>query len=115
MRRLVTTVLRNPTTPVTGDASWAVGATGSTGATAAVANMLETAVASSVFAAGAEVVKWVTVADGCVASTEVSDIDEAVLTDGVAVLTVVECLEFASVLAGVDVGSGADVVGGVLG
>src|SRR5213592_2992997 len=32
LKRLVTTAFRNPTTPVTGVASWAVGATGTTAA-----------------------------------------------------------------------------------
>jgi hypothetical protein len=48
-----------------------------------------------------------------VAFTEVAWVDEAV-GDLIAALTVAECFEFDSVLAGVAVGSGAEVVGAVL-
>jgi hypothetical protein len=79
-----------------------------------VSALLAAAVASNVFAAGAAV-ESVTVADGWVAPTEVAGVDEVVLSDVVAALTVTECFEFGSVLAGVDVGSGVEVAGGVLG
>jgi hypothetical protein len=48
-----------------------------------------------------------------VALKEVAGVDDAVLNDVVVALTVAECLEFDSVLAGV--GSGVWVAGGVLG
>jgi hypothetical protein len=65
-------------------------------------------------------VDLVTVADGCatVAATFAAPV-EVVGDDGAVVaVTVAECVEFASVLAGVGVGSsvsGAGVAGGVLG
>ena len=56
LSRLVTTALRNPTTPVTGTASWAVGSAGAmAAATAEAVSVVLVAVASRVFAAGAAV------------------------------------------------------------
>ena len=56
LRRFVTTVLRNPTTPVTGEASWSAGAAGAmAAATAEAVSVVLVAVASRVFAAGAAV------------------------------------------------------------
>jgi hypothetical protein len=57
----------------------------------------------------------VTFADGWVAATEVACDDDAVVNDVLAALTVAECFEFDSPLVGVDVGSGVEVGGGVLG
>jgi hypothetical protein len=120
LRRLVTTELRNPTTPATGAAIGAGGATGAIAlATAEVVSALLVAVASSVFAAFATLAV-VTVAGGWLAPIEVAGVDDAVLSEAVgastfAALAVAECFEFDSGLAGLVVGSGADVAGGVLG
>ena len=104
-------VLRNPTTPVTQAVSWAVGATRVTAAAIVeVATALAVEAASSVFAVSVGV-ELVIVAEDVVASTEVAFVDEAVLDDVVAALTVAECFEFDWVSAGVDVGSSVSLSG----
>jgi hypothetical protein len=90
---------------------------------AAAANALLAAVASNAFTADASV-DVVTVADDRVTAatvsttpTEVVGVDEAVVSDLVAALTVAECIESDPVLAGDVVCSVSDagVAGGVLG
>ena len=116
--------MRNPTMPMAGGATRAAGATRALAA-AAIAGVVDAL--SAVLAINACAVgiapDSVTVADGCApvettltASTEVADVDE--FSSDIAVSAVVECVEFDSVSAGVDVVgslSGAWVAGGVLG
>lgn len=103
-------------------ATCAVGATDAV--TAAVASSLLAVRATNAVVVGSAL-DSVPVADECVTAatasftpTEAVGVDEAVVVDGGAVAesTVVECVEFDSVLAGVDVGwvSDAEVAGGVL-
>jgi hypothetical protein len=112
VRRLVTTPFRNPTSPVAGVATRAVG-TADAATVRAVSALLAVLVVNACAVGTAR--DSVSVADGCaaVATTLTAPTEVA----GVVALTVAECVEFDSVLAGVDVGcsvSGAGVAGGVL-
>jgi hypothetical protein len=111
LSRLVTTVFRKPTTPVTGATSCAVEATGAV--TAAVVSAL-LVLAANAFAADTSLGS-VPFADGCVTVV----VDETLVVGDfvVAASTVVDCVGFDPLFAGVDgcSGSGADVSGGVVG
>jgi hypothetical protein len=116
LRRLATTPFRNPTRPIAGAATWAVGAAGAVAAaTVWVVSALLAALTVNACAVGTAL-DSVTVADGCATVTTTSTTPTEV---GVVVaLTVAECVEIDSVLAGVDVVrsvSGAGVTGGALG
>ncbi len=99
-----------------GVSSWAVGATTSAVAAAAagVVGALLVVFTVNAFAADAAFGS-VTFADGWMAATEVPCDDDAVVNDVLAELTVAECFEFDSLVVGIDVGSGVEVAGGVLG
>lgn len=98
-----------------GVTSWAVGATSAVAAAAAgVVSALLVVLAVNAFAADATFGS-VTFADGWVAATEAACDDDAVVNDVLGAVTVAECFEFDSLLVGVDVGSGVEVAGGVLG
>jgi hypothetical protein len=116
---LVTTALRNPTTPVAGVVTRAAAAVGAAAAaTDWVVSVLELLSVNA--CAVGTALDLVVVADSCatVATTFAAPV-AVVGDDGVVVaLTAAECVEFDSVLAGVGVGSsvsGAGVAGGVLG
>jgi hypothetical protein len=105
--------LRNPTTPTVGVAAGVVGAAG---AAAAAANVwVVTALREVNTCAVGAALDSVTVADGSASVASASTTPTAVGV--VAALTVAECVEFDSGLAGVDGNcsvSGAGVAGGVL-
>jgi hypothetical protein len=115
LRRLVTTVFRNPTTPVAGEATWAVG---TTSAVAAVSAGVVSALLAvlNLNACGVDTgLDPVTSADSCstvsttfLTPTEVADVDEPVVGEGrflTALATGPECADFDSILARVGVGS----------
>ena len=83
-------------------------------AAAGVVNALLAVLTVNACAAGATV-DSATFVDGWVAATEVPCDDDAVVNDVLAELTVAECFEFDSLVVGIDVGSGVEVAGAVLG
>ena len=105
--------LRNPTMPIVGVATWAVGAAGALAAATVWFVSALLAVSTSNACAVGAALDSVTVADGCatVATSSITPTEVGV----VAALTAAECVEFDSGLAGVDVVcsvSGAGVAGG---
>ena len=115
LRMLVTMPLRNPTRPVAGVATWAVGTTGAIAAASAEVVSAPLAVLVLNACAVGAALDSVTLVDGFATIPWTSTTPTEVGV--VAALTVAECVEFDSVLAGVDAGcsvSGAGVAGGVI-
>ena len=113
MSSVLTTLLRNPTIPTTG---LATGAAGATTAAVGAANALGVAVAANAFAAGTTLDSAAVAVEPVIVTTSTAPtvdtgVDDAV-PDAGAASTRAACVEFDSVLAGVDA-AGADTITGV--